>query len=392
MQVLCLVTMLRKRYKRCLVWVLLVCGIVYIWARHSTQDSGPGLRGLSVALAACPEHHNVAYIKMIKCGSETLTSMLHRFALVRGLSTVLPQGNRLYLGWPYPIDRTFYRPSAHFNMLADHTVYSPGLVNLMPSDTVFITSLREPFSQFKSMFHYYNLAEIMGISSDDPLEEYFADQDRYEAVYKSPHPKKYCIPDGLSMSRNLMAFNLGFPTGFYGTPDMADNDTYINQWLDSLTEQFSLVIIVEYFDESLVLLRRLLCWSLRDILYLSRNVGQYTYKVGNRQHLVNKYKAWSRVDHVLYDRFTAILQARIRAGGSSLASEAKHFKATRERLQTFCAKKEDGLIIMESEWTEQFVLTKPFCDTLQLNLLDTLKAIYDQKTNFSRSEMPNKNY
>ena len=39
---------------------------------------------------------------------------------------------------------------------------------------------------------------------------------------------------------------------------------------EQLDEQLSLVMLIEYLDESLVLLQRMLCWNLRDMVYLKR--------------------------------------------------------------------------------------------------------------------------
>ena len=37
-------------------------------------------------------------------------------------------------------------------------------------------------------------------------------------------------------------------------------------------------MIMEHFEESLVLLRRLMCWRMEDVLYLVRNVRHYDSK------------------------------------------------------------------------------------------------------------------
>ena len=46
---------------------------------------------------------------------------------------------------------------------------------------------------------------------------------------------------------------------------------YMKNVLDKF---FGTVLIREYFDESLILLRRKLCWKLQDILYFPLKVGQ----------------------------------------------------------------------------------------------------------------------
>ena len=41
-----------------------------------------------------------------------------------------------------------------------------------------------------------------------------------------------------------------------------------------LDREFDLVMIMDYFDESVVLLKRLVCWELDDILYFKSNERQ----------------------------------------------------------------------------------------------------------------------
>ena len=100
---------------------------------------------------------------MIKCASTTLNSIFHRFGYSRNLSFVLPIAEKIYLGWPYLINQTFHRArkTENFNLLTEHSVYNPlYMKNIMPADTVYLTSIREPYQQFVSMFNYYKLESI----------------------------------------------------------------------------------------------------------------------------------------------------------------------------------------------------------------------------------------
>ena len=45
-------------------------------------------------------------------------------------------------------------------------------------------------------------------------------------------------------------------------------NSILNRELD---RQFDLVLILEYFDESLILLQNLMCWSTEDLVYLKQN-------------------------------------------------------------------------------------------------------------------------
>ena len=80
------------------------------------------------------------------------------------------------------------------------------------------------------------------------LESYLADIPRVECTINKYIYHNSCVPLGYSYSLNGLAFALGFRTGFHrNTVDQSHNATYIHEWLTTLSRQFSLVIVVEYF-------------------------------------------------------------------------------------------------------------------------------------------------
>ena len=207
---------------------------------------------------------NFVYIKTHKCASETLSAIFRRFGHLRNLSFVLPVDTRNNLGWPEPLDKGMFRPSktGGYNILCEHTILTlPLMTDIMPKDTAFVTSIREPMEHLKSAFNYFHLRPICGINSRRALPEYLRHLDEYDYVYKARNnSRRYgCIPAGLSVTRNSMAFDLGFPIGFAnGTTDQTNNDTFIEEWIIMLDGLFDMVLIVEYFYESLV------CWEERS--------------------------------------------------------------------------------------------------------------------------------
>ena len=67
------------------------------------------------------------------------------------------------------------------------------------------------------------------------------------------------------LARNPMSFELGLDYRFY------QNITAIKEYIAFLEKEFDLVMISDYFDESVVLMKRLLCWEFDDILYFKAN-------------------------------------------------------------------------------------------------------------------------
>jgi len=291
----------------------------------------------------CQTLTRFVYIKMIKCASTTLTDIFKRFGMQRRLSFMLPPKGRIYVGWPYQIDDSFFRPSkstSGFDILCDHAVYNrQTLSQLMSPGTVYITSMREPFSQVKSMVNYYNVLNISGVSMSvaDRFAEFMYNIEKYEGTYKSANASslRHCVPDGFSMTRNLMSFNLGFPTGGFRSvdEDLAYDRGLIQQWIAELDLEFSLVIIVEYFYESMVLLRRQMCWSLKDILSNATNAGSYEYREENSSELVKIYRQWSSIDYQLYQHFNDSLWRKIAAQVSTLLSASCTYNVTYKTLQ-----------------------------------------------------------
>lgn len=67
-----------------------------------------------------------------------------------------------------------------------------------------------------------------------------------------------------------MLFDLGYPDDL-GVMDL-------RQAIEDLDQRFDLVMVSEYLDESLILLRHLLCWSLHDVVGFVKNARRLDVK------------------------------------------------------------------------------------------------------------------
>jgi len=239
----------------------------------------------------------------------------------------------------------------------------------MPRDAVYITSIRDPFDRMKSAFNYYSVRERLPMLThvDEPLLEYLRDIPKYEAMYTMPAHmtfKRKCMGK-FSFTHNTMAFELGLPTGFHvNTTDQTNNATYIRRWIDALQRRFSLVIILEHYTESVVLLRRLMCWKLNDILYITQNERSYTYKDEPiEQTLVDNYKRYNEPEYILYNHFNKTLWRRIAEEPDDFWDELSTYRALLSDVVEFCAtsKRNDVLSFQPSRWNEEFVVTNDWC-------------------------------
>ena len=335
-------------------------------------------------VGTCREQRNIVFIKIFKCASSTLVSMFNRFGYVRNLTFVLPVENKIYLGWPYQLQDGYFRPRKRgysvFNMLTGHSVYTQHILEeLMPEDTVYITSIREPYSHFKSTFHYYEIQKIAGVPGQDPITTYLRHIDRYEAVYQSPSARwRYCVPDNFTMTRNLMSFCLGFPLGFPpGTDDISHNEAKIDSYLEKLSKRFKIVLIVEYFIESVVLMRRYLCWSVKYVLYYTHNVGNYTYKRKRSHENFKMYNKRSKIDFKLYDHFNKTLWKQISKQDMNFYVEVNYFKDILIQTYQFCNSRKIRLVVPPSVWNRMFIITQTDCSYMKQDNMLLLKQRYD---------------
>lgn len=73
-------------------------------------------------------------------------------------------------------------------------------------------------------------------------------------------------------------------------------------------------MIMEYFDELMVFLKKLMRWLFKDIVYEKVNVGNYLIEFYS-DYIKDIYKKWSFVDYLLYDYFRKKMELKIRKGG-----------------------------------------------------------------------------
>ena len=149
----------------------------------------------------------------------------------------------------------------------------------------------------------------------------------------------------------------------------------MNQFIASIVNDFQHVLITEYLDESLIVMKRKLCWEISDILYLPVRVKHYTYKRKPLEpELAEKLTNWSRVDAMLYKTFNETLWKDIAQYGKDFWDELKFYKKQKERILNFCSiqllsllrnwnisKLGDNIKIPASSWENNFIIDNVWC-------------------------------
>ncbi|XP_054457973.1 galactose-3-O-sulfotransferase 3 [Anoplopoma fimbria] len=273
-----------------------------------------------------PKHKNVVFLKTHKTASSTMQNILFRFAERNNLTVALPLQNCGHqFCYPLLFTSHFVHPQTlPANIVTNHMRFNKAeMQRLMPNGTIYITILREPGSMFESLFSYYNqVCQSFRRVPNGSLEAFLEEPRRY-----------YRRDDKFSMyGHNAATYDLG------GDKDRPDTDTaYAQSFVAEVDKVFSLVMIAEYFDESLILLRHLLSWDLEDILYIKLNMRMSSSKKSLTSALSSKIRAWNVIDTRLYDHFNATLWRKISAlGPACVAREVKLLRQAQERLVKSC--------------------------------------------------------
>ncbi|XP_068164917.1 galactose-3-O-sulfotransferase 3-like [Antennarius striatus] len=275
-----------------------------------------------------PKHINVAFIKTHKTAGTTMLSMMMRFADCHNLTVMLPiESCHVDFCYPQWFNASSVDPGTlSGTILAGHMRFDKKEVQrLMPKDTIYITIMREPSALFDSAFHYYlpRCRSFMNVPGHS-LAGFLADPQRY---YQQNEPFS-------RFTKNSMTFDFGKDKDHPAT-DIA----YVQAFLAEMEETFSLVMITEYFDESLVVLRHLFSWDLEDILYFRLNMRKESTKKQLSPDLVSKARAWNALDTYLYDHFNASLWQKIGAlGPGCVEREVRELRQALDNLMRSCFK------------------------------------------------------
>ncbi|XP_053378473.1 galactose-3-O-sulfotransferase 2-like [Mercenaria mercenaria] len=208
---------------------------------------------------------HVAFLKVHKAGSTTVQNLLFRFGMRHSLNILLPKsGNYLNRA----SQKIPLKAGEHYDIFACHTVYQKQWFDsLLPTDSVYIGIVRDPMVRMISSAYYYRDVFGVGYLKRVPHANFIHELVNYPDKYDRAF---------FSHTRNSMGKDFGFQHDIEPT-----NKSQIRKYLDQLNSQFLLVLIMEKFDESLVMLKRLLNWSLLDIIYWKMNSYKHDHTVLN---------------------------------------------------------------------------------------------------------------
>ena len=263
------------------------------------------------------------FLKVHKSGSTTVQNILLRFGMTQNLS-VLTLFNGFHSAHEKHFDhRLPDRPPKRlgnygkYDIYCEHSLFDKDyLLTKLHQDTINIGIIREPFSQFRSIFSYYDFAQQLHITNHTDPVAWFLHKSQYQDRSKFQWTK---------FAPNLVAKEFGY---------IAEKDN-IKQYLSYIESNFPLVLIMEEMSQSLILMKRKLCWEMKDVLYSQARKNTYNKSTVNTS-LVKLHKAWNPVDHMIYEHFTLIHKKMVGKQDNDFTGEVAWFEEIQEKTNLFC--------------------------------------------------------
>ncbi|RUS79094.1 hypothetical protein EGW08_013147 [Elysia chlorotica] len=331
------------------------------------------------------EVRQVVFAKVHKAASSTIQNILLRFAMSRNLSLLLPVEGTLFSEWtsqispenvlPHPTGETM------FDMLTVHVLYNQSEMDkYFPKSAFRVAIVRDPLQHAVSALAYY--------STVWPYTDLTAGLRKHRADPVTGllmHPEDFSgirggCPELGSWVANRMSYDLGVLDHSSSAHRLRHDYKALRDFVDSLHKQFNLVLIADFFDESIVLLRRRLGWSMKDILYLTVNaLPDDQNSVWRKQpdltpDQLTPFKQCNKIDYEVFDHFLNLFFDII-GGEAYFQQEVDAFRAVQQKVKKFCKHGlKKTLVIPAGAWNEKFVVKRCDCLVMEAEELHLVQA------------------
>ncbi|XP_041880582.1 galactose-3-O-sulfotransferase 2 isoform X2 [Corvus kubaryi] len=323
---------------RCLIIFSLCLGLSclsgFFHMKNENYSISKSHEELLIPAMPCHAKTNVMFLKTHKTASSTVLNIMFRFAERYNLTVALPADQLFHLGYP----RTFL---AHFvegfeaigqnyNIMCNHLRFNPLEVKkVMAANTFYFSILRNPIPLLESSYIYYK-NNVPAFRSSKNVNEFLASPTKYY------HPADYRES---IYARNIMWFDFGYDN------NAEDDAKYTQAVLEEIEQNFHLILIADYFDESMILLKHALCWDLDDVIYFKLNSRSQDTVQTLTPESEEQIKAWCSLDWKLYLHFNQSFWRRIEEtiGLEVLEKEVGHLRTRQKELMETCLSEQEAV-------------------------------------------------
>jgi hypothetical protein len=147
--------------------------------------------------------------------------------------------------------------------------------------------------------------------------------------------------DAIDTSGNLQLLGHHYLLQDFGIPEKQLKDLkFIDAKIKEIDDNFNLILIQERFDDSIILLKDLLCWDNTDLLHLKLNYMPNT-KSKLTEETIKSLSAYLEADIRVYDYFYKKFEQKVQAFGENrLNIETMNLKEDIVHVKDVCGVKE----------------------------------------------------
>ncbi|XP_008104560.1 galactose-3-O-sulfotransferase 2 [Anolis carolinensis] len=283
--------------------------------------------------ATCKPKTRIVFLKVHKSASSTVMNILFRFGETHDLTFALPVNGASQLYYPFYFTAASvegYVPGkdSQFDIMCHHMrFFEPEVAKVMGNTSFYFAILRNPVYLMESSFNYYK--GTSSFAKAKSLEEFLNQTSRFynASARDSPYAK------------NLMTFDFGYNNNGNFFPKR------IQLTVRAIEAKFDLLLISEYFDESMVLLKKLLCWDLDDVVSFPLNSRHNSSKNHLSESTIEQIKNWNKLDWELYVHFNRTFWEKIdlHIGQELMQQEVKLLQQRRKQLAEICLQEGGGI-------------------------------------------------
>uniref|UniRef100_A0A3B3CXH6 Galactose-3-O-sulfotransferase 2 n=1 Tax=Oryzias melastigma TaxID=30732 RepID=A0A3B3CXH6_ORYME len=278
----------------------------------------------------CHPKIHIVFLKTHKTGSSSVLNILYRFGESRNLTFALPVNKQVQLFYPHFFSAHFVEGFSStrvkdFHIMCNHMRFrKPEVAKVMPKDTFYFSILRHPVSMMESIFVYYK--SIPAFRKAHSLENFL--NTCWKTYSSSETSNQY--------AHNVLAFDFGLPNNV----DPKDLDQKAGQAIAAIEQDFQLVLISDYFEESMVLLKHSLCWSLEDVVSFRLNSRSVRTRHKVSPETEEQIKRWNALDWRIYLHFNSTFWTKVDRliGRQKMKAEVSQLKSLQAELASTCLK------------------------------------------------------
>ena len=326
----------------------------------NSKPTEPNLFSKYMFKTQCREKTKVVFIQTHNTRGTTVSNIIQRFGYKRKLNFALPNKKTGDLRYNYfggigsTLKKDYILPltkEGTYDILCHHVIFNDfAFDDIFLNNVTYITIVRDPVPQFLSVLLRYNSSDAVFHVASTNITEHLRDPLRYEN--KNP-----CY----SFTNNRQSLDLGL------NPNGLHDEKTIEEYIYVLDSRFDLVMTAEYFDESLVMLKRHMCWDLEDILYMRENENNKTLYPHLSSNDLANLKMWQLADSLVYRHFLKKFLMRMKQE-KHFAEEVTRFREILYGVNSFCDNDKSGhVIIQSSPWNREFTVSSVDCAFMVLS-------------------------